>query len=151
METLRLDMFAKAAQRFKPGASVASHLLLASALWSFIGVYLLIRGGLLYGDGPLWWPLAALILGALKARFMLVPSARKNIARILELKENSCLGAVYSLKMWGLVLLMMISGRVLREFGLPEPWVALVYLAVGLALTLSSGLFWARWRRLRTP
>lgn len=144
-------MFAKAVQRFKPGASVSTHLLVASVLWSFIGIYLLVRGGLLYGAGAPGWPLAALALGALKARFLLVPSARKNIARILALSENSCLGAVYSLKMWGLVIVMMLSGRVLRGFGLPEAWVALAYLAVGLALTLSSGLFWSQWWRSRPP
>ncbi|WP_218914992.1 hypothetical protein [Desulfurivibrio alkaliphilus] len=126
-----------------------AHLLLAAVLWSFIGFYLLVRGALLYGDGALWWPVAALAVGALKAYFMLIPSARKNIVRILSLQENACLGAVYSLKMWGLVALMMVSGRVLRSFGLPEVWVALVYLAVGAALLLASGLFWGQWYRRR--
>ena len=138
-------MFAKAVQRLKPGASVRTHLLLASVLWSFIGIYLLSRGALLYGDGVIWLPVAALAVGALKAHFLLARSARNNIARLLALKENSCLGAVYSLKMWALVILMMVSGRVLRSFGFPEQWVALVYLAVGCALFLASRLFWQQW------
>ncbi|MDF1615154.1 hypothetical protein [Desulfurivibrio dismutans] len=142
-------MFTQAAQRFKPGASVQAHLLLAAVLWSFIGVYLLIRGVLLYGDGAYWPPLVALAAGALKAYFMLIPSARKNIVRILALQENTCLGAVYSFKMWALVVVMMVAGRVLRGFGLPEFWVALIYLAVGLSLLLASGLFWRQWSRRR--
>lgn len=139
-------MLAETAQRWKPGASVRTHLLLAAVLWSSIGIYLLVRGVLLYGDGDFRLFLAALIAGALKARYVLARSARNNIARILAFRENACLGAVYSLKVWGLVVLMMVSARFLRWFGFPEQWVALVYLAVGFALFLASRLFWQQWR-----
>lgn len=139
-------MLFSAVQRWKPGASLSTHLLVAALLWSFIGIYLLVRGAMLYGAGSFWLPVAALAAGALKAHWLLAGSARKNIKRILAMKENSCLGAVYSLKMWGLVLLMMLAGRALRSAGLPEQWVALAYLAVGFALFLASRLFWQQWR-----
>ncbi|MDZ7642297.1 MAG: hypothetical protein U5J62_09785 [Desulfurivibrio sp.] len=132
-------------QRWKPGASSATHLLVAALLWSFIGIYLLARGVLLY-DGP-WWPVPlALAAGAGKAHWLLAPAAARNITRILALQENSCLGAVYSLKMWGLVVLMMLAGRFLREFGMAEQVVALAYLMVGCALFLASRLYWQQWR-----
>ncbi|HSR37080.1 MAG TPA: hypothetical protein VLL73_07835, partial [Desulfurivibrionaceae bacterium] len=55
----------------KPGASVATHLLVAALLWSLIGIYLIVRGVLLGGDGSLW-PLAlAVLLGAGKSRLVL--------------------------------------------------------------------------------
>ncbi len=38
-------------QRLNPGAAVKTHLLVAALLWSFIGIYLLVRGALLYGNG----------------------------------------------------------------------------------------------------
>lgn len=134
------------AHKFKPGASPATHFLLAAVLWSFIGAYLLARGALLY-DGAHFWPvLVALLLGAGKARWVLARSARKNIARIQAMADNSCLGAVYSLKMWFFVLLMMLAGRGLRQVGLADMWVALVYLAVGSGLFLASWLFWRQWR-----
>ncbi|TBV81083.1 MAG: hypothetical protein EYX74_04675 [Desulfobulbaceae bacterium] len=90
----------------------------------------------------------ALAVWALKTR-LLARSAAGNIKRILATKDNLCLGAVYSFKMWGLVVVMMLAGRVLRGAGFPDQWVALVYLAVGVALTLSSGLFWRQWRSCR--
>jgi len=144
-------------QRWKPGATVKTHLLVAALLWSFIGAYLLVRGALLYGQGEalglgetglIWFwgpPLLALALGVLKAR-LLAGSAASNIRRILAMKNNLCLGAVYSLKMWALVALMLLAGRVLRNAGLADQWVALAYLAVGFALLLSSGLFWRQWQ-----
>ncbi|MFH7320168.1 hypothetical protein ACHHRT_06065 [Desulfurivibrio sp. D14AmB] len=139
-------MLANVVQRWKPGVSVSTHLLVAALLWSFIGIYLLVRGVLLYGAGLWWPPLLALLAGALKGHYLLARSAGKNILRLRAMKDNSCLGAVYSLKMWLLVLLMMLAGRVLRVVGIPEQWVALVYLAVGFALFLSSRLFWRQWR-----
>ena len=141
-------MLVRIAQRWKPGASPTTHLLVAALLWSFIGGYLLVRGGLLYNHQLFWPVLAVLVLGGLKSRFLLDRSARKNIIRILAMKENSCLGAVYSLKMWGLVLVMMLAGRGSRELGLPTHWVALLYLMVGCALFLSSRLYWRQWRVL---
>lgn len=138
--------FAQVARRWKPGASTATHLLVAALLWSFIGIYLLFRGVLLY-NGAVFWPVPlALALGAGKARWVLLPAADRNIARILALKENSCLGAVYSLKMWGLVLLMLLAGRGLRELGIADQWVALAYLAVGSALFLASQPYWRQWK-----
>ncbi|HET97885.1 MAG TPA: hypothetical protein ENN98_04195 [Desulfurivibrio alkaliphilus] len=139
-------MLVNVAQRWKPGVSISTHLLVAALLWSFIGIYLLVRGVLLYGDGLWWPPLLALLIGILKGHYLLARSARRNIERLLSMKDNSCLGAVYSLKMWLLVLLMMLGGRALRVVGTPEQWVALVYLAVGFALFLSSRLFWRKWR-----
>lgn len=139
-------MLGHVAQRWKPGVSTGTHLLVAALLWSFIGIYLLLRGTLLYNAELLWPALLALLIGALKAHYLLARSARKNINRILAMQDNSCLGAVYSLKMWGLVLLMMLAGRALRVVGFPEQWVALVYLTVGFALFLASRLFWRAWR-----
>lgn len=132
--------------RFKPGASVATHLLVAAMLWSGIGIYLIIRGLLLFGAGTPWLLAAALALGAVKAHWLLARAARRNIERILAMADGACLGGVYSWRMWGLVIVMMLVGRGLRMAGLAGQWVGLAYLAVGLALFLASRLFWQAWR-----
>lgn len=133
----------------KPGASVATHLLVAALLWSLIGIYLIVRGVLLGGDGSLW-PLAlAVLLGVGKSRLVLDRTARTNVTRIMSREDGSCLGGVYSWRMWGFIVLMMLFGRLLRMSGLAGWVVGLVYLAVGTALFWSSRLLWQQWRGSR--
>jgi len=129
----------------KPGASVASHLLVAALLWSLIGVYLSVRGVLLRESGSFCLPLLAVAVGVGKSGLVLDRTARQNITRILGREDGSCLGGVYSWRMWGFVVLMMMAGRLLRHSGLPGWIVGLVYLAVGTALFWSSRLLWQQW------
>lgn len=130
----------------KPGASVTTHLFVAALLWSLIGIYLAVRGVLLRESGPLW-PLAlAVAIGVGKSRLVLDRAARKNITRILARQEGSCLGGVYSWRMWGFIVLMMLVGRLFRTSGLSGWIVGMVYLAVGTALFWSSRLPWQQWR-----
>ena len=129
----------------KPGASIRTHLFTASLMWSFIGVYLMLRGyAVLAAESGLLF-LGALGAGALKSRLILDRAAGKNVARVRGKHDGSCLGGVYSWRMWGLVACMMLGGRVLRlHFGASLP-VGALYVAVGFALLLSSRLIWRQW------
>lgn len=139
------DMTLRRLGCLKPGASVATHLLAAALLWSLIGIYLTVRGVLLCGAGPLWPMVLAVAVGACKSWLVLDHTARKNLTRILARQEGSCLGGVYSWKMWGFIVLMMLLGRLLRISGLAAGVVGVVYIAVGAALFWSSRLFWRQW------
>ncbi len=110
---------------------------------------LMIRGGLALAAGHYsWLALVAIVAGTLKSRYLLDRSARKNVARILERREGSCLGGVYSLPVWGLVLAMILLGRLLRTSGLPGEVVGVIYVAIGWGLFLSSRLAWRQfWLR----
>lgn len=129
----------------KPGASVVAHLFVASLLWSLIGTYLAVRGILLCGVGSPWTLLAAVAVGAVKSVLVLDRTARRNLDRIMARGGGRCLGGVYSWRMWGFIVLMMLLGRWLRHSGLDGALVGLVYLAVGTALFASSRLFWRQW------
>ncbi len=124
---------------------MATHLLAAASLWSLIGIYLTVRGVLLCGAGPFWPMALAVAAGACKSRLILDHSARKNRTRILARQDGSCLGGVYSWRMWGFIVLMMLLGRLLRTSGLSDWVVGMVYLAVGTALFWSSRLLWQQW------
>jgi len=132
--------------RFKPSASIKAHLLAAALMWSFIGIYLMARGVLLSRDVFGWLAVVALAVGTGKALLVLDRTAGKNIARILAMQEGACLGGVYSWRMWGMVVCMMIGGRLLRNSSVPALWIASLYIAVGWALLLSSRLLWRQWR-----
>ena len=131
--------------RFKPGASVRVNLLVAALMWSFIGLYLMVRGYLL--DAALSWPFwgLALVLGTLKEFLIIELAARKNIARIAARPDGMCIGGVYSWGMWGLVVCMMLGGRLLRNSSVPPVVVSVIYVAVGWALLLASRLIWQEW------
>ena len=130
----------------KPGASARTRLLTAALMWSSIGIYLMVRGSLLAGGMTAVLFPVAFGIGSLKALLVLDRSVRKNIARILSRQDSACLGGVYSWKMWGLVVIMMIGGRLLRDSVLSASLISVLYVAVGWGLLLSSRLFWKQWR-----
>jgi len=96
----------------------------------------------------LWLTIPAVIAGSLKSLFILDNSARKGVHRILELADGTCLGAVYSIKTWLLVLVMIGSGIVLRHSSLPKELLGGVYMTIGWALFFSSRHAWQAWRSL---
>ncbi|MEA3547135.1 MAG: hypothetical protein U9R66_05670 [Thermodesulfobacteriota bacterium] len=134
--------------KYKPGVTVRTHYFLAAMIWSLVGLGLLARGFLfLHQSGQYAVLLVALVLGTLKAVFVLQRSAGKNIERIGQFQGRICFGAVFSFKAWSLVLLMVLFGRWLRSSGCPPVYIGLLYAAVGWALLFSSRVIWLEWRR----
>ena len=131
--------------RLKPGASIRTNLLVAALMWSFIGLYLMVRGYLLDPALSGIFLGLALGLGTVKAFLVIGRAARKNIARIVARPDGMCIGGVYSWRMWGMVVCMMIGGRLLRNSAVPSLIVSVIYVAVGWALLLSSRLIWQEW------
>ena len=130
----------------KPGAPQRVHILLAASLWTGIGIMLMTRGlHWLAGSGRLWLALPAFFLGTLKSVLVLDRAARKSLNRILRLADGTCLGAVYSIKTWILVLLMMLSGYALRQSSLSHSLLGLLYVTIGWALFFSSRHAWYTW------
>lgn len=139
-------MLRKTLTRFKPGAPKRVHLLLAALLWTGIGGMLMMRGTCwLVDSGTIWLIFPALLLGTFKSIFVLDRVARRSIDRILRLADGTCLGAVYSLKTWMVVALMMTAGYVLRHSTLPRSLLGTVYVTIGWALFMSSRQAWYSW------
>ena len=131
--------------RLKPGVSIRTHRIAAASIWTVVGISLMIRGGgFLLHTGKAWLILVAVAVGLLKSRMMLDKSAGRNSERISRLKEGTCLGGVYSIKMWMLVACMILLGRWLRSSGLAAEVVGVVYVAIGWALFYSSRLLWKK-------
>jgi len=138
----------KRLSRFKPGVPTRTHLLLSAVLWTTIGLLLLAKGAFRLTQVADWQPLVAggaILAGSLKAYFILDKSARRGINRILAFKDGTCLGAVYSVKTWILVLCMMGMGVILRSSSIPLVYLSFLYLTIGWALLLSSRLAWSAW------
>jgi hypothetical protein len=134
----------------KPAASRRTHLLLASCMWSVVGLLLLFFGArwlLAHRWGIALLP-AAVLAGALKSRFVLDRTARRIGDRVLSRGDGRCIGGFLSVRSWTLVAAMMIAGRLLRGSPVSRTLVGLLYSAIGTALLLSSRHVWRRWRGL---
>lgn len=134
--------------KLKPGVSSNVHLFVAASVWTVIGMLLISRGVIwLNGIDRLWIVFPAIILGSLKAFFVLDRSARKIVSRIVKSRDGKCIGGVYSIKTWLLVILMMLGGCLLRNSGLPKEFLGLFYVTIGWGLLLSSRNAWISWYR----
>lgn len=135
---------------YKPAASVRLHLLLAAAMWTVVGSLLLFFGGrwLLTARGPYVWALlvVAIVIGLLKAQFVLGRAAQRMIQRIRTRGDGRRLGGFTSWRTWALVAVMATAGRLLRGGLLPRPVVGFIYVAVGTALLFATRLLWQAWR-----
>lgn len=134
--------------RFKPAAKTKTLLLLSACLWTIIGCMLISKG--IFRLFPLPEYKLVIILSAcfaavIKSKFMLDRAAVKGVKRILTLKDGTCLGAVYSVKTWLLVLCMIGMGVILRNSSLPMTLLSFIYLTIGLGLAVSSRHAWRAW------
>lgn len=133
--------------QLKPNASRSVHLFVAASLWTVIGISLMVRGSVwLKSIDQLWIVLPALAIGTIKALFMLDRSAKKSITRIIATRDGRCLGGVYSVKTWLLVLVMMTAGCLMRNSSLPKEFLGLFYVSIGWGLLFSSRNAWLAWK-----
>lgn len=85
---------------------------------------------------------AALILGELKARYLLDPVAKQAVVRIVDRDREECAGGFLSWRSWLLVLAMMAGGHALRLTPIPHMWLGALYSTIATGLLLASRNFW---------
>jgi len=141
--------------RFAPRAGVRLQLVSAAALWLVGTSFLLVRGVLfIERPGPGFHfsyaivPIAAvaLVLGAVKARYILVGYADRAVARIRR-RGRACYFGFFAPRSWLFVAVMMGGGLWLRhsalvDFGWGRVALSTLYLAVGTGLALADRIFW---------
>jgi hypothetical protein len=138
------------ASKFKPAASRKTMLFIAALFWTVVGCGLMVRGVGILLEGDHYFLMAtAVCLGTVKAFMVFEKSARKNVVRIQEKEEGSCLGGIFSFKSWLLILVMIAFGRLLRLSGLHLSVYGMVVVAVGWGLFLASRVVWMEWNSLR--
>lgn len=131
-----------------PLASVRTQLTAGALMWMIGAGILLVRGGA-YIQGRSWhaWALAiGLVLGVLKSRLVLERVAAKAVDRIRS-RGRAWFFGFFSPASWGLIVLMMGGGMLLRRVVVHPDQVGAgilgaVYIGVGTALLLADRVFW---------
>lgn len=150
-------------ERLIPRASARVQLFAAAVVWMVGLSFLLVRGVMfmvLPGPGlhfSHWLAPAlaiAIVLGMIKARYVLIRYADKAVARI-EHRGRACFFGFFSAKSWLFVLVMMGGGLALRQtplvdYGWGRASLAVLYVAVGTALLIADRVFWISAIRSRT-
>jgi hypothetical protein len=131
----------------RPAVSRRWLFLLAALAWLGVGVGLMAAAAMwLAADGD---PVADGLLGAGGVAAALLTGigfgriADRNVARLRALPDPACVFAFQSWRGWGTIVFMVALGWSLRHSGIPRPWLAPVYLAIG------GGLARASWRYVR--
>jgi len=144
-------MLKRRLSHYKPGVATYVHHLVAALIWFLVGSFLMVNGFLLMSlAGKEYYAFPALAFGTLKGLFILDKVAKKNITRIDQMHDGACIGSVYSVRSWLLVIGMIVLGRFLRSSVLPGEYVGCLYMTVGWGLFFSSRLMWRIWFQSRS-
>lgn len=139
----------KRLEAYKPAAPARLHLLLAAAMWSVVGAALLVFGArwTITAEVSHAWLLLGIAagVGALKARFVLDRTVAGMIERIRRRGDGRCIGGFLSVRSWAFVVLMVVTGRLLRGTLLSRALAGFIYTAVGVALLLAARRLWYAW------
>ncbi|MGP0566535.1 hypothetical protein ACTRW9_05485 [Nitrospina sp. 32_T5] len=128
---------------------------LAGSIWGLVGLFLLVRGIGMYflaietqgsSQNAVFISLAAgLLIGAVKGKFVLTKTARRNKNRIDNLTPPLKFHHVYAKPFYIFIAAMMGLGfmlRALNEHLGGYVVVAAIYCGVGMALMVSSLVYW---------
>lgn len=128
--------------RLKPAVSRRFLLFLAGFIWFSVGTMLLVWACLWLSDvhRALCWLYVGIgvVAAVLVHRFGFHRIAAKNINRILPMQDRQCVFSFFTWKSYFLIIVMITLGRVCRHSSIPKPYLAVVYITMGLALILSS-------------
>jgi len=129
-------------KKYKPAVTREVLLFLAGALWFSVGCILLAFAG--------FWLLSAergqrimcggagILIALPVHHFGLLKIVDRNLARLPAGDEKKCLFSFMPWKSYLIIPVMITLGVLLRHSAIPKPYLAILYVGMGLALLLSS-------------
>ena len=129
----------------KPAAKRNTLALIAGIVWSLTGLFLSTIAATWLADSSTQYVATAAIAGVgtgwLIYYFKFGKLATENIRRIYAQspgQDKVCVFAFQNMRSYFLVLVMMSMGYIVRHSGVPKPYLSPFYLAIGIAMILSS-------------
>jgi hypothetical protein len=142
--------------KLTPRASVRVQMFSAAVMWLVGLSFLLVRGvGFLIeleriAHPAVYWVvlivIAGIIIGAIKARYILIKYADKAVARI-QRRGHACFFGFFAPTSWLFIFVMMGGGILLRHSALVNyiwgrAFLSTLYIAVGTGLAIADRIFW---------
>ncbi len=143
--------------KWNPAAKKVWLHLTAGVMWSGVGIMLVAFAVIWLARVHSWLELplalAGLLLAAAIYFFGFSKLAARNVERILRIpKERVCVFAFQKWSSYPLVLVMVAMGIFLRHYSpFPKPYLAILYMGLGVALFASSLLYYVEVRRSIHP
>lgn len=132
----------------KPAVSKYWLIALAGVIWSGVGIMLCRLACKWLAVTPWQRSLPLGFLGLILAwtahRWGFSSIAKKNIDRLCLLSDKACVFAFQAWRSYLIIVIMIIMGVTIRRSALPKQFLAVVYLAMGGALFLSSFQYFRR-------
>jgi hypothetical protein len=142
-------------RRFTPRTGARAQLVAAAVVWLVGTAILLVRGVASiaapdeyerFGYGIVLIALAAVAIGIVKARVVLVRYATRAVTRI-RTRGHACFFGLFAWSSWAFIAVMMGGGLLLRHSPLVDSWwgrtlLGVIYIAVGTALAIADIVFW---------
>lgn len=125
-----------------PGASKTWLILIAGLVWIGVG-FMLCRLALDWlidfkAGSPCFYAITGVLAALVIHHFGFLKVVNKNINRISLFPGRRCIFSFMSWKSYMLVAVMMTIGITMRHSSIPKQFLSVLYLAIGLALILSS-------------
>lgn len=120
----------------------------AGVMWTAVGVILCwmayhwLTTAVL--NRPVLFGVEGLLLAIVVYYFGFSKIARKNIVRLFQFDDKVCFFAFQAWKSYLIIALMATMGALLRHSSIPKQYLAVIYLAIGGALILSSFHYYVR-------
>ena len=135
--------------RFKPAVDKSILIFLSGILWVAVASMLLAFAVGWLRVGPMAQTSVLATTGIIAAliihHFGFLRVVDKNLGRIVPGDEKRCIFAFQSWRSYLIIVSMMGMGFVLRNSSLPKPYLAVLYIAIGSALILSSVRYLRVW------
>ena len=129
-------------EKYKPAVTTDMLLLIAGVVWLGTGTLLISMAATWLAKTIGMKTYLFMALGVILAmpihHFGFLKIVNKNIERILQMQNKRCLFSFVPWKSYMIIVIMIAMGITLRHSTIPKHYLAIIYLGIGLALTLSS-------------
>ena len=128
--------------KYKPAVAKNLLLFLAGIVWLFVGIMLVFLAYTWLTAAPniniYLFTGAGVAIALFAHHFGFIKIANKNLNRILQMNGKKCLFAFVPWKSYLIIVIMITMGITLRHSAIPKPYLAILYIGIGLGLILSS-------------
>ncbi len=128
--------------KYKPAVHKNILVFLAGIVWASVGVMLMFLAfswlSKISNKSVYVFAGAGVLFALLVHHFGFLKIVDKNLKRILPMDEKKCAFAFIPWKSYLIIAVMITVGITLRHSAIPKPYLAVLYIGIGLALLLSS-------------